>query len=82
MAKVIFTESQLAELKQMMDNGIRQTNIAKHFKVTDDTIRRICREAGFEIKMPYKCTCIICNEVFYSNIKNGKHVRRNIIELA
>ena len=70
--KVVFNDEQLKELKQLMDQNVRQTDIAKHFHVTDDTIRRICRENDLEIKMPHKCVCIICREVFYSNIKGAK----------
>lgn len=74
--KVVFNESQLEELKQMMNDGIRQTDIAKHFKVTDDTIRRICRENKIQIRMPHKCKCIICGDVFYSNIKGAKTCKK------
>ena len=42
-SKVIFSQDQLSELKDLMDKGVRQIDIAKHFGVTDDTIRRICR---------------------------------------
>lgn len=74
--KVMFNESQLEELKQMMNDGIRQTDIAKHFKVTDDTIRRICRENEIQVRMPHKCKCIICGDVFYSNIRGTKTCKK------
>ena len=70
--KIVFSNEQLNELKSLIDQNMRQTDIAKHFNVTDDTIRRICRENDIEIKMPNKCVCIICGETFYSNIKGGK----------
>lgn len=74
--KITFTELQLAELKAMLDHGIKQTDIAKHFHVTDDTIRKICHENGFEIRMPHKCVCVICGDVFYSNIKGAKTCKK------
>lgn len=36
--KIVFNAEKLSELKSMMDQGIKQTDIAEHFKVTDDTI--------------------------------------------
>jgi len=70
--KIVFTESQLIELKSLINSGMRQTDIAKHFSVTDDTIRRICRENEIVVKMPHKCICSICGDVFYSNVKDAK----------
>lgn len=70
--KITFTSEQLKELQDLMNQGMRQTDIAKHFKVTDDTIRRICKENGFEVRMPHKCVCAICGETFYSNKKDAK----------
>lgn len=71
-AKIIFSSDQLNRLKELVTSGMRQTDIAKHFNVTDDTIRRICREENIEIKMPHKCKCIICGDTFYSNIKGAQ----------
>lgn len=70
--KIVFNEQQLAELKGMLDQGVRQNDIAEHFHVTDDTVRRICRENELQIRMPHKCVCVICGDVFYSNIKSAK----------
>ena len=75
--KIVFNNDQLSELKIMMNDGVRQTDIAKHFKVTDDTIRRICRENDIEVKMPYKCKCIICGNTFYSNVKRAKTCKKD-----
>ena len=75
-SKIIFSTEQLTELRTLIDSGMRQTDIAKHFNVTDDTIRRICREQGWEIRMPHKCTCILCGDVFYSNIKGAKTCKK------
>lgn len=74
--KIVFTPEQLEELKSLMAQNMRQTDIAKHFGVTDDTIRRICRENELEIKMPYKCICIICGDVFYSNRPDAKTCKK------
>ena len=70
--KVIFDESQLKELQQLIDKGVRQADIAKHFGVTDDSIRKICRENGIEVRMPHKGSCIVCGDTFYSNVKGAK----------
>lgn len=70
--KIIFNTEKLMELKSMVNQGVKQTDIAKHFKVTDDTIRKICKENDIQIRMPHKCTCIICGEIFYSNVKWAK----------
>lgn len=59
-SKVIFTDNQINELKQLVESGTRQTDIAKHFDVTDDTIRKICRENDIQIRQPHKCVCVIC----------------------
>lgn len=70
--KIVFTADQISELKQLMEQGIRQSDIAKHFKVTDDTIRKICKENDLIVKMPHKCKCIICGDIFYSSVRNAK----------
>lgn len=75
-SKIVFSTEQLTELRTLIDSGMRQTDIAKHFNVTDDTIRRICREQGWKIRMPHKCTCILCGDVFYSNIKGAKTCKK------
>lgn len=74
--KIVFSEEQIKELKTLMDNHVPQLQIAKHFHVTDDTIRKICRENNLEINMPHKCTCIICGDTFYSNIKGAKTCKK------
>lgn len=74
--KIIFTKQQINELHSLIDQHMCQTDIATHFNVTDDTIRRVCREEGIEIKMPYKCKCVICGDEFYSNIKGAKTCKK------
>lgn len=74
--KVVFSEDKLIELKKMTDEGVRQLDIAKHFNVTADTIRRICRENDIEISQPYICVCHICGDTFRSNIKNAKYCKK------
>ena len=74
--KVVFSEDKLIELKKMINEGVRQLDIAKHFNVTDDTIRRICRENDIEISQPYICVCRICGDTFRSNIKNAKYCKK------
>ena len=74
--KVVFTNDQFIELKKMIDEGVRQTDIAKHFDVTDDTIRRICRENDIKITQPYTCICQLCGDTFRSNIKNAKYCKK------
>ena len=71
-AKIVFSSKQLNELKELVASGMKQADIARHFNVTDDTIRRICREENIEIKMPHKCKCIICGDIFYSNVKGAQ----------
>jgi len=75
-AKVVFNDDQLRELQELMNSGVKQTDIAKHFKVTDDTIRRICREHDLQVRMPHKCTCILCGDTFYSNVKGAKTCKK------
>lgn len=70
--KVVFSNDQLDKVRQMIDEGFRQSDIAKYFKVTDDTLRKICRENNILIHMPHKCVCVLCGETFFSNIKNAK----------
>ena len=74
--KIIFNNDQLLELKSLMNEGIRQTDIAKHFHVTDDTIRRICKENGISVTQPYVCTCKLCGQTFRSNIKSAKYCKK------
>lgn len=74
--RIQFTKFQINELKDLMNQGFSQLQIADHFSVTDDTIRRICKENGIEVNMPYKCKCVICNEIFYSNIKGAKTCKK------
>lgn len=74
--KVVFNDDQLNDLKRMITEGVRQTDIAKHFDVTDDTIRRICKENNIDIKMPYICICQLCGDTFRSNIKNAKYCKK------
>lgn len=76
MKKKLFTEEQLEELKQMMEDGVRQTDIAEHFNMTADTLRKRCREAGLEIRMPHKRVCAICGETFYTNIPKAKTCKK------
>lgn len=74
--KVVFNNDQLNDLKRMITEGVRQTDIAKHFDVTDDTIRRICKENNIDIKMPYIRICQLCGDTFRSNIKNAKYCKK------
>ena len=74
--KVVFNNDQLNDLKGMITEGVRQTDIAKHFDVTDDTIRRICRENDIVITQPYTCICQLCGDTFRSNIKNAKYCKK------
>lgn len=82
--KVMFTAEQLQELKYMIDSGCTQTKIAKHFDVTDDTIRRICKENDITVLPPHICTCEICGKQFRSNLKTAKyckdkHIRKCVV---
>ena len=36
--KIVFTEEQIEELRDLVEQGVRQVEIAKHFSVTDDTV--------------------------------------------
>ena len=63
--KIIFSKEQIEELIDLINQGVPQLQIAHYFNVTDDTIRRICRENNIKVKMPHKCTCIICGDTFY-----------------
>ena len=74
--KIVFNEDRLNDLKRLIDEGVRQSDIAKHFDVTDDTIRRICKENNIDIKMPYICVCQLCGDTFRSNIKNAKYCKK------
>lgn len=71
-SKIIFNAAQIEELRKLVSKGMRQEDVAKHFNVTADTIRRICKENNIQVKMPYQCTCVICGDKFYSNIRNAK----------
>ena len=71
-AKITFSQDQILELNNLITKGLKQSDIAKHFNVTDDTIRRICKENNIEIRMPHECICIICGDTFFSNVKGAK----------
>ena len=70
--KIVFTEQQIEELRELVEQGVKQADIAKHFSVTDDTVRRLCKENGIDVKMPHRCVCIICGQEFRSNRKDAK----------
>lgn len=71
--KIVFTDDQVNAVKEMIERGIRQSDIAKHFHITDDTLRRICKENNIEVKKPYICVCELCGKSFRSNIKTAKY---------
>ena len=82
--KIIFTNEQLDMLKLLIDSGHSQSHLAKYFKVTDDTIRRICKENAIQILPPHICTCEICGKQFRSNLKTAKyckdtHIRKCVV---
>ena len=81
--KIIFTDEQLNMLKLLIDSGRSQSHLAKYFKVTDDTIRRICKENAIQI-LPLIYTCEICGKQFRSNLKTAKyckdtHIRKCVV---
>ena len=70
--KITFSKNQLAELKNLIEQGHTQSEIASHFEVTADTIRKICRENHIDLSMKHLCKCVICGDEFYSQRKGQK----------
>lgn len=70
--KIIFSKNQLTELKNLIEQGHTQSEIASHFEVTADTIRKICRENQIDSSIEHLCKCVICGDEFYSRRKGQK----------
>ena len=69
--KIVFTDDQINDIRDLVESGATQIQIAEQFGTTDTVIRGVCKANGISTQSMRAYTCVVCGQEFRASHKSA-----------